>query len=134
MSQNSCNVFIGTPWLGFWSTRKTFCWVCTWHRVSRPCYNGQGCILFRYCCQNCWFFWDITITTYFCIVVQYWIILYFFVTTIADTGHSFDALLLYGHEFSLTIFDILVFSFVDLLVQDYLIAAIITYFVGKVCI
>ena len=50
----------------------------------------------------------------------------------ADTGHSFDALLLYGHEFSLTIFDVLVFSFVDLLVQDYLIAAIITFFVGKV--
>ena len=50
----------------------------------------------------------------------------------SDTGHSFDALLLYGHEFSLTIFDVLVFSFVDLLVQDYLIAAIITFFVGKV--
>ena len=50
----------------------------------------------------------------------------------ADTGHSFDALLLYGHEFSLTIFDVLVFSFVDLLVQDYLVAAIITFFVGKV--
>ena len=50
----------------------------------------------------------------------------------SDTGHSFDALLLYGHEFSLTIFDVLVFSFVDLLVQDYLIAAIFTFFVGKV--
>ena len=50
-----------------------------------------------------------------------------------DTGHSFDALLLYGHEFSLTIFDVLMFSFVDLLVQDYLVAAIVTYFVGKVC-
>ena len=49
-----------------------------------------------------------------------------------DKGHSFDALLLYGHEFSLTIFDILVFSFVDLMVQDYLVAAIIAYFVGKV--
>ena len=55
-----------------------------------------------------------------------------FLQMITDTGHSFDALLLYGHEFSLTIFDVLVFSFVDLLVQDYLVAAIITYFVGKV--
>ena len=52
--------------------------------------------------------------------------------TISDTGHSFDALLLYGHEFSLTIFDVLIFSFVDLLVEDYLVAAIVTYFVGKV--
>ena len=50
----------------------------------------------------------------------------------SDTGHSFDALLLYGHEFSLTIFDVLIFSFVDLFVQDYLVAAIVTYFVGKV--
>jgi meckelin len=51
---------------------------------------------------------------------------------ISDSGHSFDAVLLYGHEFSLIIFDIMVFSFVDLFAQDFLLAAIVTYFVGKV--
>jgi len=48
-----------------------------------------------------------------------------------DKGHSFDCLLLYGHEFTLTIWEILVMSFVDLLAQDFLLAAIITYFVSK---
>ena len=27
----------------------------------------------------------------------------------SDTGHSFDSVMLYGHEFSLTIFEVLVF-------------------------
>ena len=49
-----------------------------------------------------------------------------------DRGHSFDALLLYGHEFSLSIFDVMVFSFVDLLTHDFLAAAITTFFVAKV--
>lgn len=49
-----------------------------------------------------------------------------------DSGHSFDAILFYGHEFSLVIFDIMVFSFVDLFAQDFLLAAIVTFFVGKV--
>ena len=49
----------------------------------------------------------------------------------ADTGHSFDRLLLYGHEFSLTVFEVLVMSFIDLFVQDFLAAGIITYFVSK---
>ena len=52
-----------------------------------------------------------------------------------DRGHSFDALLLYGHELSLTAFDVMVFSFVDLLTHDYLASGIITYFVGQlVCV
>lgn len=49
-----------------------------------------------------------------------------------DSGHSFDALLFYGHEFSLIIFDIMLFSFVDLFAQDFLLAGIVTFFVGKV--
>ena len=49
-----------------------------------------------------------------------------------DSGHSFDALLFYGHEFSLIIFDIMVFSFVDLFAEDFLLAGIVTFFVGKV--
>jgi len=48
-----------------------------------------------------------------------------------DSGHSFDAVLLYGHEFSLTIFEILVFSLVDLFAVDFLLAAIVTYLVSK---
>lgn len=53
-------------------------------------------------------------------------------TYLSDSGHSFDAILFYGHEFTLIIFDIMVFSFVDLFTQDFLVAAIVTYFVGKV--
>ena len=34
-----------------------------------------------------------------------------------DKGHSFDALLLYGHEFTLTVWEVLVMSFVDLFAQ-----------------
>ena len=49
-----------------------------------------------------------------------------------DSGHSFDALLFYGHELTLITFDIMVFSFVDLFVQNFLLAGIVTYFVGKV--
>ena len=49
-----------------------------------------------------------------------------------DSGHSFDALLFYGHEFSLIIFDIMIFSFVDLFARDFLLAGIVTFFVGKV--
>ena len=49
-----------------------------------------------------------------------------------DSGHSFDAVLFYGHEFSLVIFDIMVFSFVDLFAQDFLLAGIVTFLVAKV--
>jgi hypothetical protein len=57
---------------------------------------------------------------------------FFFLKSTSDRGHSFDALLLYGHEFSLTIFDLMVFSFVDLFTEDFLAAAITTFFVAKV--
>ena len=41
-------------------------------------------------------------------------------------------MLLYGHEFSLTVFDMMVFVFVDLFAQDFLLAGIVTYFVAEV--
>ena len=41
-------------------------------------------------------------------------------------------MLLYGHEFSLTVFDMMIFIFVDLFAQDFLLAGIVTYFVGEV--
>ena len=48
-----------------------------------------------------------------------------------DNGHSFDSVLLYGHEFSLTIFEVLVFCFTDLFTSDFLISALITYVITK---
>ena len=48
-----------------------------------------------------------------------------------DNGHSFDSVLLYGHEFSLTIFEVLVFAFTDLFMSDFLISALVTYLVTK---
>ena len=49
----------------------------------------------------------------------------------ADNGHSFDSVLLYGHEFSLSVFEALVFTFTDLFTSDFLISALITYLVTK---
>ena len=49
-----------------------------------------------------------------------------------DNGHSYDSVLLYGHEFSLTIFEVLVFSFTDLFTSDYLLSALITSLVTKI--
>ena len=46
--------------------------------------------------------------------------------------HSFDSVLLFGHELSLTIFDMMIFLFVDLFAEDFLLAGIITFFVGEV--
>ena len=48
-----------------------------------------------------------------------------------DNGHSFDSVLLYGNEFSLTIFEVLVFAFTDLFASDFLISALVTYLVSK---
>jgi meckelin len=41
-------------------------------------------------------------------------------------------LLLYGHEFSLTLWEVLVLSLMDLLTQDFLLAACITYMFAKI--
>ena len=49
----------------------------------------------------------------------------------SDNGHSFDSVLLYGNEFSLTMFDMMVFLFVDLFARDALLAGIITFAVAE---
>ncbi len=46
-------------------------------------------------------------------------------------GHSFSRVLLYGQEFSLTVWEVLVLSLVDLLAQDFLLAAAITFLLAK---
>ncbi|XP_066909091.1 meckelin, partial [Halyomorpha halys] len=43
-----------------------------------------------------------------------------------DNGHSFDNVLYYGNEFRLFTFDLVLFSFVEILSQDFLLAAVIT--------
>ena len=48
-----------------------------------------------------------------------------------DNGHSFDSVLLYGNEFSLTVFEVLVFAFSDLFASDFLVLALVTYLVSK---
>ena len=51
---------------------------------------------------------------------------------ISDGTHSYSSVLFYGHELSLTIFDLMVFLFVDLFAEDYLLAGIVTFLVGEV--
>ena len=48
-----------------------------------------------------------------------------------DNGHAFDSCLLYGHEFSLSVFESLVFCFTDLVCADYLVSGLVTYLVTK---
>lgn len=49
-----------------------------------------------------------------------------------DNGHSFDAILFYGNEPTLLVFDILLFCIVDLIAMDYILAAIITFLFDEV--
>ncbi|XP_071443264.1 meckelin [Hetaerina americana] len=51
-----------------------------------------------------------------------------------DNGHSFDQVLLYGNEITLTTFNLLTFMFIDALFLDYTIAAISTIVIDKVII
>eukprot|EP00094_Tigriopus_californicus_P012053 TCALIF_11646-PA protein Name:"Similar to Tmem67 Meckelin (Rattus norvegicus)" AED:0.11 eAED:0.11 QI:708/0.75/0.55/1/1/1/9/0/735 len=51
----------------------------------------------------------------------------------ADSGHSFDAVLFYGNEFSLLTFDMMVFIFVDLFAEDFVLAGVVTFFAAEVC-
>ncbi|XP_029641528.2 meckelin-like [Octopus sinensis] len=44
-----------------------------------------------------------------------------------DNGHSFDRLLFYGHEILLVQFEILLFNVVDLIWQNFILAAALTY-------
>lgn len=49
-----------------------------------------------------------------------------------DPGFSFESVLFYGNELALLQLDILVFAVVDLIAQNYVLAAIITYIVSWV--
>lgn len=46
-----------------------------------------------------------------------------------DDTKSFTSALLYGVEWSLLLFDILLFAVVDMAASDYILAAVVTYFV-----
>lgn len=48
-----------------------------------------------------------------------------------DNGHSFDSVLLFGNESTLLIFDVLLFSVIDIATSDYILAAVLTFFIGK---
>ncbi|XP_067004734.2 meckelin [Anabrus simplex] len=51
-----------------------------------------------------------------------------------DSGQSFDKVLFYGNEFTLASFDIMLFSFMEVIFQDYLIAIIVTALVAKLLV
>jgi hypothetical protein len=53
-------------------------------------------------------------------------------TFLADDGQSVDAILFYGNEPTLLVFDILLFCIVDLIAMDYILAAIITFLFDEV--
>nr|CAB3267113.1 meckelin-like [Phallusia mammillata] len=48
-----------------------------------------------------------------------------------DTSNSFTNVLFYGREFALLTFDILLFGIIDLGTQDFVLATILTYIIGK---
>lgn len=49
-----------------------------------------------------------------------------------DNGHSFDAVLMYGHELTWIIFEVLLFAVVDLAFYNYFLDGAITYIVMEV--
>ncbi|XP_046999873.1 meckelin isoform X2 [Schistocerca americana] len=51
-----------------------------------------------------------------------------------DNGHSFDGLLFSGYEFTLAGFELIIFSSMDLLCQDFLLSAVITICIVQVVI
>ena len=55
-----------------------------------------------------------------------------FLDVLPDSGHSFDAVLFFGHETTLTIFEVLFFSVVDLIAQDFVLAAVLTFILMEV--
>ncbi|KAJ9575177.1 hypothetical protein L9F63_025870, partial [Diploptera punctata] len=52
----------------------------------------------------------------------------------SDSGHSFDNVLFYGNEFTLVTFDIILFSFVEILFHDFLLAAVVTAFCAQILV
>ncbi|XP_074646221.1 meckelin-like isoform X2 [Tubulanus polymorphus] len=51
-----------------------------------------------------------------------------------DDGHSFDHVLFYGNESTLLTFDIFLFCVVDLISQNFILAAIITYLIDQLLV
>lgn len=51
---------------------------------------------------------------------------------ISDNGHSFDAVIYHGHEFTLVLWDLLMFCVADFASNDFVLAAAVTYVVDKV--
>lgn len=49
-----------------------------------------------------------------------------------DDGHSFDAVIYYGHELTLVLFDLLLFCVIDLVACDFVVAAVLTFAIDKV--
>ncbi|KAJ9601533.1 hypothetical protein L9F63_000276 [Diploptera punctata] len=52
----------------------------------------------------------------------------------SDSGHSFDNVLFYWNEFTLVTFDIILFSFVEILFHDFLLAAVVTAFCAQILV
>ena len=50
----------------------------------------------------------------------------------SDNGHSFDQVLFFGQESTLMTFDLLLFVVVDMAANNFILAAVITYFVDEV--
>ena len=53
---------------------------------------------------------------------------------VSDPKYSFTDNIFYGREFSLMVFDVLLFTIIDFNEFNYLLAAIVTYVVGKVIV
>ncbi|XP_022258525.1 meckelin-like [Limulus polyphemus] len=51
-----------------------------------------------------------------------------------DNGHSFDATLFIGNEGTILMFDVLLFCLIDNATQDFILSAIVTFFINKVII
>lgn len=54
--------------------------------------------------------------------------------SVSDDGHSFDAVLFYGHESMLIIFEVLLFGVVDLMAKNYVFSAVILFVVMEVSV
>jgi meckelin len=51
-----------------------------------------------------------------------------------DDGHGFNSVLLYGNEWNLLLFDMVIFTFTDVFASDFVLAAFVTYIVGQLLV
>ena len=51
-----------------------------------------------------------------------------------DDGHGFTSALLYGNEWNLLLFDIVIFTFTDMFASDFVLASFVTYTVGQLLV